>query len=127
MDTGLYTLRFERLGFSIDKAAEVCHTSSRTYKKWEKTGKFPPWVKSVLLANSGYIFHSGFEGWRVLEAKLHSPEGYQFSGGEIRSIIYLYAHIAELKKQLRLEERFSTVDDYSNVILFPELKKRYSK
>jgi len=127
MEAGLKTIRFEIGGFSIEEAAAACHTSARTYKKWETTKNHPTWAKSILLCKAGILQDKGFQGWRIYEGKLISPEGYEFSSGEIRSIIYQYALIAELENQLRSKDQFGKVDDcYNNVIIFPRNKKRDS-
>ena len=126
MEAGLKTIRFEIGGFSIDDAARACHTSIRTYKKWESTRKYPPWVKSVLLAKAGIIQDTGFEGWQFVKGKLCSPEGYEFSAGEIRAMIYRYALIAELKYQLRLKDGSARDGNYSNVVIFPGNERKDS-
>lgn len=41
MEAGLFTLRFVITGLSTKKAAEICNTSEKTYKKWEATRIYP--------------------------------------------------------------------------------------
>ena len=41
MEAGLFTLRFVITGLSTKKAAEICNTSEKTYKKWESTRIYP--------------------------------------------------------------------------------------
>ena len=70
------------------------------------------------------IRNDGFKGWVIKGDQLISPENVIYSSGEIRSIQYLYAIIADLKLQLRLNEKEVVQGgyDYSNVIAFPDLK-----
>ena len=68
------------------------------------------------------IRNDGFKGWIIKGDQLISPENIIYTSGEIRSIQYLYAIIAELKKQLREKEVLQGGYDYSNVIPFPDVK-----
>lgn len=68
--------------------------------------------------------NEGFEGWHIINGFLVSPENIEYSAGEIRSIQYLYALIAELKTQLRKIPVQHGGYDYSNVVPFPDINAR---
>lgn len=52
METGLFTLRFVITGLSTKKAAEICNTSEKTYKKWEATRIYPVTALESIRANA---------------------------------------------------------------------------
>lgn len=52
MEAGLFTLRFVITGLSTKKAAEICNTSEKTYKKWEATRIYPISALESIRANS---------------------------------------------------------------------------
>lgn len=51
MEAGLFTLRFVITGLSTKKAAEICNTSEKTYKKWEATRIYPVTALESIRAN----------------------------------------------------------------------------
>ena len=52
MEAGLFTLRFVITGLSTKKAAEICNTSEKTYKKWEATRIYPVAALESIRANA---------------------------------------------------------------------------
>jgi len=52
MEAGLFTLRFVITGLSTKKAAEICNTSEKTYKKWESTRIYPVTALESIRANA---------------------------------------------------------------------------
>lgn len=51
-EAGLFTLRFVITGLSTKKAAEICNTSEKTYKKWESTRIYPIDALDLIRANA---------------------------------------------------------------------------
>ncbi len=51
-EAGLFTLRFVITGLSTKKAAEICNTSEKTYKKWESTRIYPIDALDLIKANA---------------------------------------------------------------------------
>lgn len=51
-EAGLFTLRFVITGLSTKKAAEICNTSEKTYKKWESTRIYPIDALHLIWANA---------------------------------------------------------------------------
>ena len=51
-EAGLFTLRFVITGLSTKKAAEICNTSEKTYKKWESTRIYPIDAIDLIKANA---------------------------------------------------------------------------
>ncbi|MFK5947957.1 MAG: hypothetical protein QM500_04190 [Methylococcales bacterium] len=58
---------------SHENAAILCDTSPATLKRWIK-GTPPVWCIPYLLACQGFILVSEWQGWRIINGKLHEPQ-----------------------------------------------------
>jgi Phage protein len=45
--------------------------------------------------------HPAWEGWRIRDGKLHSPEGYTFTPGELLALPYVYGERNSLRDRVK--------------------------
>ena len=96
----LYSAR-RNARLTIQEAADLCGIHRTTFERQENgSSKVNTTVFRLLLMRGGWL-PDEFEGWKIGQGMLWSPEDVSFSPGEIRSLPYLYALIAELKRELK--------------------------
>lgn len=93
MDYDLYHLRWVQAGLSKEKTAELCGVSIRKYNNWESgRSKCPNFVYLLLKAyGAGHIpsLSRHWEGWRFINDELWSPNGVNYTSGDINSLFWL--------------------------------------
>tara|TARA_R110002096_G_scaffold366927_2_gene560265 strand:- start:1267 stop:1971 length:705 start_codon:yes stop_codon:yes gene_type:complete len=95
-------IRHQRWGvgsLSQEEAAELCSVSLRTWRNWESgKNKIPTatWNWFVTMT-TGLVYHKDWEGWSFSNGKLMTPEGEEYSPGEVKSICFL-KQVLERKK-----------------------------
>lgn len=86
---------------SIEDVAAACGVKPGTVKLWESgKAKTPPYVDKVIQFKSGFLPHTGWEGWRFWRGELWAPEGYHYTAGDIRAIFWLKRENETLRREL---------------------------
>lgn len=91
---------------SRKETAQYFKLSLSTINKYEKTGKAPKAIIECLLMIGGYCptfsLRNDFKKWNFGSGRLWSPEGDQFTSGDIRAG---KAALTELNRLHRIEKR----------------------
>jgi transcriptional regulator with XRE-family HTH domain len=93
----------DRLG--TNQVCRLLDVHVTTVKRW-RTGKtpLPPAVALALRAAAGDILDKEWRGWGFLKGKLVSPEGEEFTPGNLRAIRYRTEQVHVLQQDnVRLE------------------------
>lgn len=122
VDTDVYQLRMSA-GFTTERIMELCGVHPRTVKRWDKASRCPVWFVSMCGMYAGKLSAlrgtgECWEGWRVAGDHIVSPEGVTYSPYEINSIPWLWAMVADLRRELRLQNAPGT----QQVLPFPTEK-----
>lgn len=108
---------------TIEEASRLCGVSPRTWRRYEHgETTIPPGLALLLKVCAGGALptdSSSWAGWRMFRGELYSPEGLAFRPGDIRSMPYLHALVAELRAQLRRPSLDINPWANGNVIPFP--------
>ena len=84
-----------------EEAAEICSVSICTWRRWEREGgiRLSVWAWFRVVVYGGFVAGGKeWEGWKLYEGRLHSPEGWgAFTSSELRAWPYMHAQIRELK------------------------------
>ena len=102
----------------------MCGIHTRTIKRWEQAGRCPVWFEVVCRSMGGELaaLRGGsmkWDGWRLHGGDLVSPEGVTYSPYEINSIPWLWAMVADLRRELR----HTTAPGVQQVLPFPEIRR----
>lgn len=91
-----------------------------TARRWKRRRRVPRWLQRlVAVCHFGELGHiqRAWDGWVLREKCLMSPEGWQFTPGEIRSIPFMRAQVRTYQAQERthlqadwIDERFVELD-----------------
>lgn len=120
----LYELRWTYCGLTRVDAAKIFGVTEKTFKKWEESHA-PGHVGELLYHLAGFL-PAPFDGWRITQGMLWTPENAGYTPGEIQAIHwdkqliqFQRAEIRELKEALQ-----DAGPDLSNVIPFPKPYKK---
>jgi hypothetical protein len=121
----VYELRWRMAGMSYDKAAELCGIHRRTIKRWEQAGRCPVWFATFCRAYGGQVAAlrgaaASWDGWTLQNGLLFSPENISYSPYEINSMPWLWAMVADLRRELRKQ----TAPGTNLVLPFPDIKQQ---
>ena len=83
-------------GIGCEQIAGLTGVHISTARRWKRTGKHPRWLAPfIAMAVEGQLAPIGnaWRGWMLRGKHLVSPEGWEFTAGEIRSIPLLHAQV----------------------------------
>ncbi len=83
-----------------DQAAELFCRTPRSLRRWNH--RTPKSAVNLLIIKAGFLgaLSNNWDGWRLFEGKLWTPSGWSIEAGEIMSLPYQYALIAEYRRLL---------------------------
>ena len=88
-----------------------CHLS--TAKRWKRNRRVPRWLQRLVsLYAFGELGHlaKAWDGWRIRGKHLISPEGWQFTFGEIRAIPFMHAQIRTYQRLQRCVQQADWIE-----------------
>ncbi|MEX2122367.1 MAG: DUF3653 domain-containing protein [Woeseia sp.] len=89
---------------SAELIAEICRVTSRTARRW-KRGEYPPFtaLKVIQLYKEGELGEIDLKWahWRLKGGLLVSPDGQQFTPGDVMSIQWLRMQIQSYQRDQR--------------------------
>lgn len=89
---------------TAEALASITGAGLRTARRWRSNGRAPAWALRLLVilvrGDLGSI-HPAWDGWRLAQDVLHSPEGTGFSPGEVKSIPLRLQQISALERDAR--------------------------
>lgn len=90
-------------GVPVEVLCVLTGTHRTTALRWKKTRRCPRWLGLLIqLCVEGRLgaIARQWDGWSLRGKHLVSPEGWEFTPGEIRSIPFMYAQIAALRHRV---------------------------
>lgn len=103
---------------SKEEAAQLCGLHRTTYCRQESgDSRVSVTAYRLLLARGGWL-PPPFEGWKITQNMLWTPENVGYEPGEIQALPYMHAVIAELSSRLRqYEEQPAPAPEPSRVVV----------
>jgi len=101
-------------GVAAEQVASLTGVHLSTARRWKRTGKHPRWLAPFLaMALEGQLgpIAAAWRGWIVRGQHLVSPEGWQFTFGEIRSIPFLHAQVRTYQRRERTHLQADWIDE----------------
>lgn len=99
-------------GISPLRLAQVAGVSLRTAMRWKRTGVPRSMERAVMLGVFGDLgeLAGEWEGWKLWNGRLWSPEGDAFSPGQVRAIPYQRDRVRALEGALRANGQLALFD-----------------
>jgi hypothetical protein len=100
-------------GIAAEQIARLTGVHLSTARRWKRTGKHPRWLEPfVAMALNGQLgpIAGAWRGWILRGPYLVSPEGWQFTFGEIRSIPFLHAQVRTYQTRERTHLQADWID-----------------
>lgn len=88
-------------GIPAETIAQLCKVNVRTARRWKNGERRMPETARMLLAGDLGAFDPAWRGWTFRDGKLVSPEGYEASPGDVRSIPLMRAQIGAYQAKER--------------------------
>ncbi|MBV2122904.1 MAG: hypothetical protein KUF74_15790 [Candidatus Thiodiazotropha sp. (ex Ctena orbiculata)] len=106
------------------EAADLCGLHRTAYRRQE-TGSSRVNLSCfrLLLMQAGFL-PPPWEGWRLHDGQIWSPEGEGFAPGEIRAIPLMNATVAAYQARQRIEEPPLAIPDTGNIVQFRKREKK---
>jgi hypothetical protein len=124
MDLGTDTL----YGIAAEQLVAITGVHLSTARRWKRRRRLPRWLQRLVslcvFGDLGQI-HRAWSGWTLREKYLVSPEGWEFTFGEIRSIPFLHAQVAAYQARQRWIQQADWVDQrYVNPAVMPQAAEK---
>lgn len=99
-------------GISAKEIARICRVSLKTAQRWKSGQTVPPKSALMILQRDLGCLDSHWGGWQLRGGKLYSPEGWEFSPGDIlatqlerRALESARAEVRRLRSELYAGEQ----------------------
>ena len=110
----------QRARLTVNQAADLAGVSRRTYQRQENgKSRIHPAIYRLFMSRCGWLPDPAFEGWFIGHGAIWTPDNWKIEPGELMSLPYLYALIAEQKKERRETPGLLETPELANVIPFP--------
>jgi len=91
--------RYARL--TPDEAAKACGIHRTTYARQENdTARVSVAAYRLLILLGGHIPGNEWQGWRLSRGALHSPEGNEYTPGDLYAVHWLHQSVRFLRAEL---------------------------
>lgn len=98
-------------GLSAKHIAAVCHVDLATARRWKRGTTCPPPAALMVLRGDLGCFDPAWAGWTVRGEMIHSPEGWQATMADIRSLPLLRSAVTAYRVENRqLKEALAEVE-----------------
>lgn len=90
---------------NVETLAAMTGAHLTTARRWKRLTVLPLWLaRFVRGIVEGHLceISQEFAGWRIVRGQIVSPEGWEFSPGEIRALPFMRQQLAHYKAQARL-------------------------
>ena len=88
-------------GMPAHEIARICRVDVATARRWKRGATTPPAAALMILRADLGCLDPAFQGWRLRDGQLVSPEGWTASPGEVLSIPLMRAQIASYQAEQR--------------------------
>lgn len=90
----------ELYGIPISEIARICHVSLKTAGRWKSRTTCPPRSALLLLAGDLGCLDKAWQGWRVRNGWLISPEAWEIKISDVLSVPILRQRLAAYVTEL---------------------------
>ena len=101
-------------GISAKEIADWCGVTTRTARRW-KRGEDPPQaaIEVIELRSTGNlgVVDQDWRGWKIREGKLISPDGIEFTSGDVLSLTFLRQLIAHYQSEQRVPRQSDWISE----------------
>jgi hypothetical protein len=129
MDQGTDSL----YGIGAEQLVEVTGAHLSTARRWKRLRRVPHWLQRLVslcvFGDLGHI-NKAWDGWRIRGKLLISPEGWEFTFGEIRAIPFMHAQIRTYQLLQRsvqqadwIDQRYVAPADMSEAPIARQIRK----
>jgi hypothetical protein len=112
---------------------EVTGAHLSTARRWKRLRRVPRWLQRLVavcvFGDLGQV-HRAWRGWKLKDKTLVSPEGWEFTFGEIRAIPFMHAQIRTYQRLQRsvqqvdwIEQRYVRPADMSEAPIARQIRK----
>ena len=101
----------EAYGIPASEIAMLCGVDIATARRWKRGTSRIPMAARKLLAGDLSAFGKEWKGWTIRNGKLISPEGWDYSPGDVLSLTFVRTQVAHLERLRRDHERLEEQPD----------------
>ena len=94
----------ECYGIPAAVIARICKVDVKTARNWRRGKTQMSETAKMILSGDLGAFDPAFQGWRMRDGKLISPEGWEATAGDILSIPLMKAQISAYQAKQRATE-----------------------
>jgi hypothetical protein len=109
MDLGTDSL----YGIAAEQLVAITGAHLSTARRWKRRRRLPRWLQRVVslcvFGDLGQI-HKAWRGWKLKDTTLVSPEGWEFTFGEIRAIPFMHAQIRTYQRLQRCVQQADWIE-----------------
>lgn len=100
---------------TVPQAAELFDVAQRTWRAWERgERKVPRAVTLALQMRLGKLDAFDLPGWQASNGKIITPDGVEYTAGEINAIYWNEQLARTYKAEIRRLEKYKQLTDSSN-------------
>lgn len=88
-------------GIPAEEIARVCGVDVRTARRWKRGETRMPKTSAMILRGDLGCFDPAWQGWKLRDGKLISPEGWETLPGDVLSLPLLRAQVAAYQAKER--------------------------
>lgn len=92
-------------GIPVKEIARICGVDLATARRWKRGATCPPKTAVMILAGDLGVFDPTWRGWIVRHGTLISPEGWDATPGEVRSLPLLRLQLQNYQREQRIAKR----------------------
>lgn len=97
--------------FKVSEIARICAISLKTAQRWRAGQSVPPATALMILRRDLGIFDKAWAGWSIRGETIFSPEGWEATQGDVRSLPLLRSAISAYRIENRnLKESLAFVE-----------------
>jgi Phage protein len=101
----------ELYGIPVKEIARLCKVSLKTASRWKDGQTVPPAAARMILAGDLGALCAEWSGWKFIKGKLISPEGWEFSVGDVLAIPFLHGQVRVYQGELRKMKEMSALQE----------------
>jgi Phage protein len=101
-------------GVPIDVLCALTGAHLTTARRWKRTRRAPRWLRLLIqLCIEGELgaIARHWDGWSIRGKHLVSPEGWEFTPGEVRSIPFMHSQVAAYQARQRCIAQADWIDE----------------
>ncbi len=96
-------------GIRAEELAVICGVALRTARRWKALRQMPAgYALGLALLRDGDLglLSKAWDGWKLTQDALYTPDNWEFKPGEIMAMPFKYALLSDLQRQLAQPRQF---------------------